>query len=548
MTIRQQARPKVVCWPDGTAQGRVDLSPIVAAFSTSKSIAAPAGQWSVTLLPSLARGGMRLGIPGDLERMLARPNAIISIGWDAPGGIMVGLVDSVRRQRTWGGERVADAITLSGSDFGKALVNDHIVRAALTVPDQPSFLAAVEAVAPGNTLTNQLPGTWGPEREDGSTNFAQATIREVADWVIRHVPALRMPVLAGAGGSGRLGDYITVLVPDSWNDGRIQNENLWTYQGSIWEFLNTIIDRDFYEVFVDSYVAPKVKRSTGTAFFADPDVPLEEAVPLYGSSVKTFVDVVGTAKGADPALPPVVLVIRPKPFDESGMEFLPTSQGPALTWHSLTTHNREQHHIVTADALISEQMGISDADVFSYYLVTSQYDLMGNAQAQAEGLFFPAVDLYALARHGVRAYESRITLLGSNIADKEIGAPEYTQRVGQEVFDFRNRLFNWMRLNEFMESGSITVAGRDNYRVGEPVFLPWKRGIRGSTHESVRDSGMRYYCVATQHQWSFGDTYTTTLNLTRGHNQAVIQQARRDIDAAAETYKQPGMKVAVGAG
>lgn len=549
MTHHQRARPRVYFWPDGgrpitedSRGGRVDLSHIVEAFTTQKSIGNPVGSWTVTLAPSLARGSMRQAAYSDLEGMLARPNSVMSIGFDRPGGIMVGLVDTANRSRMWSGGVVGDSITVTGSDFGKALVNDHIVSFLTVAKDQPNLIDALNKVAPGSTLLQRILTDFAPLRHDGTRNFSQATIREVAEWVIRTVTSMRVPVLGGTGGSGRLGDYITVYVPDNWNDGRIQNVDLWSYQGTIWGFLQSIVDADFYELYIDSVSMPLLQQRTAQV------TVIEEDLTTTSSAIQTFSQVVGQSSGVDEALPPVGICIRPKPFDEPSMEFLPTKTRPALTWEGLRTAGTRPHHDIPLSAVLRETMGVSDAEVYSYYRVTSTYDIFGNPQNAQEGMFFPSVDLFALQRYGLRAFEGSLTLLGANVAEKEALSAEYTRSLIDDTFDFRNRLHNWYRLNAFLESGSITVVGRDEYRIGDPVMLRWKHPMRGLRESGRGVPGVRYYCPSTSHQWSFGDHYTTTLALTRGHNQSVIEQARRDIDAEADRLQIPGMQVAVGAG
>jgi hypothetical protein len=182
-------------------------------------------------------------------------------------------------------------------------------------------------------------------------------------------------------------------------------------------------------------------------------------------------------------------------------------------------------------------MGISDADVFSYYLVTSAHDLFGNDQSDAEGLFYPAVDLFALARAGLRSYEGRLEVLAADFREKVRGELDYGQ-IPSEVHEFRNRLFNWYRLAEYFEAGSLTVTGRDRYRPGDPVCLPWRAGFRTRLFSGFP---MRYYCTGCSWQWQLGSPYTTTLQLMRGHNTASVLQATNEIAKAGAFIGVPDM-------
>ena len=513
MTTRQTARPYVTCWTDGTTRSAVDLSSITAAFSASKSIAAPSGRFSITLQPTLRQpwfggfqGPRNIATPSDLERLL-RPQSVVSLGMDEPGGIMFGLVDSVQANRNFAGERVDGVVTIQGQDFGKILTNDHIVHASITTEDSPRFLVSLEkGVGPQHALLQNIRGSWGPTTRDNVVSFLQKDVADVARWILEVGPSMTVPMLRGLGGQGWAGGpsdkastFIRPDVTTGWNDGRIQSEQPFDFQGTYWDFLRSVLDADFYELWIDS-----------------------------------------TPNGTP--VPDVFLVIRPKPFDEPGLDFLTTTETPRLTWQNLLTRTSGAAHRIPIGEVLTEQMGISDADVFSYYLVTSQYDAMGTPAASEVGQYYPAVDVYALRRHGLRAYDARLTLMASADFDKRLNNETQTRKIGSEAWEFRNRLFNWYRLAPWFESGSLTVAGRDKYRVGEPVEIPWKMPIRGAA------AGTRSYCVATEHAWTFGDTYTTTLNLTRGHNASVIAAARAEIDAEARALGVENAMAVTGAG
>jgi hypothetical protein len=143
--------------------------------------------------------------------------------------------------------------------------------------------------------------------------------------------------------------------------------------------------------------------------------------------------------------------------------------------------------------------------------------------------------------------------LGADIARTRDADAVETEKRGNQVLEFRNRLFNWYRLNDYFESGSLTVVGHDDYKVGDPVFLPWREAFRGELWKQSRittdlfGEGMRYYCVSVSHRWSYGSAFTTTMNLTRGHNEALIDYAKKHIAKEGEHFKNPSMLVATNA-
>lgn len=501
-TTVQRARPRVWLWPDGRNAARIELSPYVVGFSYTKAIHQPVGNWQLSLAPSQgenvwgkARGPAHLGRLADILRTV-RPNAVVSIGFDEPGGIVAGLVDSVRDVRRMGGPSAGASVTLSGSDFGKVLAVDHIVHASLSVQESAAFFAAVQAVVgPDHALLQALPGVWGPTDRDAVPTFIQQPIQAVVDWLLKTGPSFRVPLLSNLGGSGLPGEYIrTDGSITSWNDGRISSEAPHTYQGNLWGFLRSLLDEDFYEIFLD----------------CEPN-------------------------GFE--LPDIRLTIRPKPFDERAIQPLPVIDPNGLTWEDLKTRldAKKDWEIPIHEVCGDVELENSDADVFSYYLVTSEHELIGNPDGLKEGLFYPAVDLFALTRAGLRSYEGRLSIMSSDIAAKQRGEVDYDTEVGAEVRNFRNRLVNWYRLSEYFETGSITVVGRDRYRIGDPVLLPWRMPMRGDR------PGVRYYCIGTTHSWSLGRPYTTTLRLTRGHNSSVIERANLEIGLAGAQFGNPSM-------
>ena len=506
-TTRQIVRPKVILWPDGKKGGRLDISNQVSGFTYAKQLNQPVGQWSVSLLPTQGgRGPAHIGRPVDLER-LVRPHGVISIGFDEPGGICIGLVDQPTSSRSLGGPSAGRQYTLHGSDFGKILAQDHIVHASLTVESSALFLNDVAAVTgPDHALLQALPGVWGPGSREGVPTFLGASVQDVVDWLLNAGASVNVPLLANFGGTGKPVDFIrTDGSITTWNDGRVWSEAPHSFNGSLWDFVRQILDEDFYELFIDS-------------------VPNRSSTNLY------------------PEIPNIFLTVRPKPFDETDSKFLPVGEAPGITWEKLKTRiNRKTDHVIGEHELLTEELGISDADVYSYYLVNSQHELIGNPDGLAEGLFYPAVDLHALTRAGLRAYEGRLSLVAADLVKKQEGELDYDSEIADEVVEFRNRLFNWYRLSEYYEAGSIVVAGKDEYRIGDPVMLPWRTPMRGDPPGLGVTPGTRYYCVGTQHEWNLGGPYRTTMRLMRGHNASTLSRAKAEIEEAGAPFGIPDM-------
>ncbi len=532
-TTTQRGIPRVVIWIGNKLSGREDISKDVVQLSATKNLEAPAGQWSLTLMPRQSRKNSDVA---DLRRLAylyrsIQLNNVVSIGFDEPGGIMIGLVDSIRRTTSYKGGQARQGLQITGSDLGKGLHVDNIIKASLAVQDLDKYLHDVAvALGPDHPILVDLPGTWGPDSiptvevefegkigkikpETVVPTFIGQSVQTVVDWILEHSAGMRIPLLAEAtGGSGFPNEYIgTDFSITTWNDARIWSDTLHMYQGSTWNFIRGILDRDFYEVVIQT-----------------------------------------SPNGS--ALANVELVVRPKPFDQPGLpenggqEWAPVEEDPGITWDSLRTFvTNEEYHLIEEHQIHNESLGVTDANTSSYYVVTAQHELIGNPDGLKEGLFYPMVDTYIAKHFGIRSYEARLALVGADVPTKlTIEGPgktisdamakeavkgknyeDYDGEVGEQIIEFRNRLFNWNRLAPFYESGEITVHGADKFRPGDPVYH------RTALPKLGDQMGLRFYCTAVQWSWSYGQHYTTTLQLTRGHNAGVIKAVKALIDADA---------------
>ena len=513
-TTVQLASPKVYLWPDGT-KPPIDVSKWCAGFRCTKALSQPTGQWSLTLLPySTGRNMVRANDLPDLAR-LVRPNSLVSIGMEEAGGICLGLVDQLPRTIRSGGPTVGYGFEISGSDFGKLLTTDNIINSnAIPATSGPDFLADVgRVVGEQNSLLHQLRAKFGPvSGAAGERGFYGADLEDVINWVLREGPAaMQIPLVEAWGSTGRVGSIVKTLGSvTTWNQAKLFSTGVQDFQGNVWGFLKSIVDEDFYEIVIDSrpYAAGPVSR------------PL----PSVGR------------------VPEIHLTVRPKPFDSKWLSgapyFLPVSDSApiGLTWETLKTRiDGAEHWRIPRSQILDEHLGISDADVMSYYCVAADHDLLSSPAAAAMGLFYPIVDLFALQRAGLRAYQGRMSLASGDVIDADSNDLLQEAVARSDAENFRNRLFNWYRLAEYFESGTITTVGRDRFRVGDPVYLPDHIHMR----QTIPSKGVRFYCTSTTHSWQAGGAYTTSLQLQRGHNLAVVLRAKEDI---LKAWKDSGVR------
>lgn len=492
---RKKGRPRVFIWTGDKLHSKVDVSGFVRAFSVSGKVQGPGARFDLTLFARQAPGPLP---QTTVDRWVwlfqrLRANRLVSIGFDEPGGIGLFLISDIRRIRKRGGAMVDLGLKITGMNLGKVLSQDNVVKAQVTVPDSRTFQQKIsQALGPDTPLLTMLEGLWGPKSggtdPDKQVNvFVGKSVRDVVDWILNKAVSMQLPILAEAtGGTGKAGDFIdTSTTVTVWNDGRLLSMAPHQYNGTIWGFIQSILDRDFYEVRVDN-------------------------VP----------------NGSD--LPRTVLVIRPKPFDEDILTFAPTDEQLGTDWESVTTLvNGKEHHVIHAEEIMNGNLGFGDAEALGYYLVLSNHELAGNEQGQAEGLFYPVVDTWNVKNFGLRSYNARLQVVAADIRRKVEGDEDYSGEVATEVREMRNRLLNWYRLNPYFLTGSVVVEGRDEYRPGDIVYLPDEYATRTTV------KGVRLYVSGVTHHWTFGGHYECTLQLERGHNDAMVEAIKDEIEADA---------------
>lgn len=485
----QHKRPLVYIWADGSIDNKTDVGADVVAFSYEKSLTdqrgfyAPSGRFSATLMPrevATQEAAARLTASARGYKGI-HPQSIVSLGYDQPGGIMIGLVDSVTESMTFEGD-IQKTLTITGRDLGKVLELDHIVRAPIVIGDFGTFY---------NDLRSEL-GDDFPLINDGFDLYTDAdgnvitfkldSLERLVTWILDRLPGMRIPVLAQAFGrdKGANGDQLrTWLSTDksflTWDDERLFSDMNVTPQGSVIEFIRSLLDPDFYELWVDS-------------------------IPIVGSPI-----------------PQPHLILRPRPYDD--VEIAPVVENPGITWTDARTLVKGRaYHDINLEDCADVTFTRSDADALSFYQVTNNWELAASDEAVVQGTAFPLVDTWSLNRYGCRAYTPQLTLVSGDpdfTKLKESG--KFAEATVPVLIEKRNRLFNWYRFNPFFETGSVRVHGRDEFRIGDKVRIPWRSDPFTGT------LGMEYYTTGVSQSWQSGVGFFTTLTLSRGHNSQMLR-------------------------
>lgn len=502
--IARTARPRV--YLVGQRVGDLDVSELVLEFTVQKQLG-PGSAFSLTLIAQDAEKDA--GYTSSFDRLVkwweqVELNDLVSFGYQRDGGIGVGFVGSIELVERYVGEQLTRAVQISGGMEDRPLSQDQVVKASLTAPELRRWYDAVEGVfgSPDHPLLIALEGAWGPrvtgDRGDLRSIMLGATVEDFARWVLDRTTSVQIPLLAYAYGVDVAAQAYQIEGPTRWNAQRIWTFAPQTYQGNVWGFVASVIDEAFYELRADSR-------------------PREGEI-----------------------LPELVLVLRPKPWDDPALSWAPVQEGTGYTVQSTGAFvsGRVGGLVLAREEVQELTLGRSDQGVSNVYIVSSEHLIGGSGQALSAGLFFPLVDLWSARRFGTRPMRASVSMLGADPRAKQRGedgaAPGEGGQVRQieyEIRDFRNRLFNWHRFEPWFLQGRVVTAGRDRYRPGDWIELPWVR------HPLAEQDGIRAYCVGVAWRWVYGGELTSALTLQRGYSDGAVEAFNAQVQDEARLLR-----------
>jgi len=471
-----------------------NLSTSVIGFQVQKHLDQAAGAFELTLVPR-AHDGSFLTDSKALSYIYRNvmPMDLISIGVESDGGIMVGIVDNVYKSRSNLNEQVGRSIMVRGRDFGKILVEDNTF---VTPSSDDAYIEKLRGklleknIVDGmrgedvnehpivNFYTENLAPAWKDKFGNGiGRTYIGKTIEEAVEYVLKSLSSLRLKITFDGRKDISAHELLTYMVSSRDGD-QIAISGFTNYVGSIINLLYAFIDRDFYELFIETY--------------------LEQ-----------------------PAL-----VIRPKPFDRVGdmvtnedNELKALDNNAPFLWDNLKTIlDKKPYHEIPERDIVQLNMGVADYEAYSVYVHNARQTLVGVAYEQA-GMFWPLHDFFAIQRYGLKLKKT-IT----NLVPLELEKDEKTVKDKEEkdsrIMGHRDRLFNWNRFNPILESGQVVVRGHDYYKLGDKVFLKDELAQNG-------ELGITAYTQGYAQTWSYGGAFLTRLNLIRGENEVLIEKFKK---------------------
>lgn len=191
---------------------------------------------------------------------------------------------------------------------------------------------------------------------------------------------------------------------------------------------------------------------------------------------------------------------RPTPFSHG--KYDPEKAESALgeprtiSWHDTRNwiDDEEPYHEISLSDLREEQISRLHGGAYSVFAVLSSDKFTG---ADAEyATFHPLVDSKLVEEIGTRDMQISLNYIPL------VGDGETTDGSIERYTHYRNKLYLWNRDNHRMQSGTMTVKGNPNIRVGDRVYRP--------------DLDTEFYVQAVSNSWAFGQPFTTQMTVDRG--------------------------------
>lgn len=563
------------------------LSNFVLGFTTNKMLGLRAGTFEITLTPQVEpygeeRDNFLPGITKDnfesfiyqnvrpMDAVIVGIRTVRSDGTYGIEEIMFGFVDNVAKSKTIMNRNVVRSITVRGRDATKLFIDDNVAYAPELATDKDVRAAFGEDVKRLDFL-NYIRGlrTISEENPIGKSIadnvFINKPIPVPVYWVLQNIPAMRLNIDYFGDGNKRPYEIFKTSLTARRED-RLFDANMNMYAGSVANYFNQLIDPDFHELWVDTMPASSLLNEDSNI-----------AKPVFILRPKPFdrryeIDTRGNK------------------LDFNGIRHDPDVDKVVphklLSWEDVTSPMTGEKVEIPERAITRKSLGIADYEVYTQYKLFSQQDILAASPVGRFGWYMPLLDVNMFQAYGVRELVSQSRLLpyasdvwntlsseldeedketGNNVGnadgvvtngdapvndlDEAIEGIDSDDGRKKSILEFltverRDRIWRWNRYNHILESGQLTFEGR-NVFVGSKVILPDEptRGTvmgkddTGSRTRYKGEGGMEYYCEGVRQQYGFGNPWTTTLRLTRGHNHAELQTYHNIVRSF---HKKPG--------
>jgi LysM repeat protein len=442
----------------------------VLAVSTQKSMAAPAGAFTVSLV-------------GDewIDKLTTNDMVVIQMGYRTSEGdkmntVMVGLIDRVRRTRDPMAPMVSSTIT--GRDFGKVLI-----KSQLKFYPQLGSAAQSEAVDKAGEkffLTNE--GWMTMLKFFTADQLVEGTPAVMLDNIIRYI----LPKLNTVEWTV-WDERQKKPVPKKVDIRNIIRYNLAAidlflpmvltsdqFEGAVWNLMERAAPKPFTELFIDVREASEAWNAEGVHRVVNETIEeasdkSKEKFPKDGG----WYPAERLGFGQDNAA--VMIALRNTPFDK-------------VLWEQLYVH------YLDAQDVISEDLSLSDDEHYNLFWAGTTINPLGFSLKEVSP---PLWNEHDVKRYGISPLEVEIE--GLSISPLNAQHPTLLEGMSRA---YSAKLKAWFEFNHQYLNGSQQVRGKGNYKIGQRLI---RAGIK-----------REFYIEGVTQQFNVFVSWETTLQLTRG--------------------------------
>lgn len=279
----------------------------------------------------------------------------------------------------------------------------------------------------------------------------------------------------------------------------IFNPELSVFQGTTLQYINSVIDNDFYEHYYETITLKKEEERKLLYNIPYNSINIRP-IPFSYRNLLAF-------KRSDPELD----VFAEE--DDSGWTY----------WDDLDRID------FTSEMRLSENLSENDKEIFNYFETQFINSVLAppGSSISTLGYNFPIVNLDSVRQFGLRPLKMKsiafLNFDGIAAEFNEKGAfepdPGFSKRMKDSLMVKRDKAVEWYCYPHF-ETGQITAIADPAYQVGKILRYrdkPYSIAVRIDGKTKIYEgTGMEYYISGVQYMYSAPGIFVVNLSLTRG--------------------------------
>lgn len=450
--------------------GMLDPTNQVLTITTQKNLSSPAGAFTLTLTGNDWQ-----------QKLKSNDLVVISMGYKGEKTVptvMVGLIDTVRSFRRVSDNGATVTTTVQGRDFGKILIKSMLKFYPELGQANP------EAQKSGQKFFLTDEGWMTMMSFFTNDNIVKGTPATILDNIMRFILPKLNDVTWTTWDEGK-----KVPTPKKVKVGNVLRYNFGKvdiflpmiltadqFEGSIWNLMDRTSIKPFTELFVDTRSGDEAWSDGST-----PRVVNEEIEQASSPDKASLPDDQGkypsprSGFGDDNSA--VMVAMRNTPFDSD-------------LWTKLYQHD------LPAEDVIDEDLSFSDNEHYNLFWAGTTITPFGS-NFNLKKVSPPLYNQDMVTRYGLSPLEVQVEGLAIDASD-----PSHQTLLTEVSSTYSKKLKDWYEFNHEMLTGSMTVRGKGNYRVGQRLL---RKGIQ-----------REFYIEGVNQVFNVFTNWETALQLTRG--------------------------------